>query len=218
MHQQIDFLLFLTSSVLLILAPGPDILFAMTQSLNHGRKAALLTVLGLALGNMVHITLVALGVVVFLKNFPIVFTLIKVFGALYLSYLAFSILWIRNHEEKIGNSNPDKSGLEIKKRNIAPWKHFARGFLMNVLNPKVALFFLSFFPQFLDPSVDSLNSTATIFFLGGIFMALVLIIFGSFAFAAAKLHAMVSEKSQFKKVMSYLSASIFLALALKLFF
>ena len=131
------FLIFLTSSLLLIIAPGPDNIFALTQGLSNGKKAGILTALGLSLGNIFHISLAALGISVIFQTSLVAFNVVKIVGGLYLFYLAYRAIKHRN----------DKVSLQTQAKESKA-KMFRRGFVMNILNPKVAVFFLAYFPQF----------------------------------------------------------------------
>jgi len=139
-----DFLYFLTASVLLTLSPGPDLIFVITQSVSRHWKAGVATALGLCSGLIVHTSVVALGAAVFLKSNPLLFSLVEYAGAAYLPYLAW-IVFRSNEQITLGKANiADLRGL------------YKKGVTMNLLNPKVPLFFLAFLPQFIP------NDTSTV--------------------------------------------------------
>ncbi len=197
------FLLFIPASILLILAPGPDIIFTITQGVTNGRRAGVATALGLCLGNSVHTIAAAFGLSIIFKTSALAFNGLKIFGVLYLVYLG--IMAIKNRHQLI---NLDK--------DIAPntKKLFIRGFFMNILNPKVAIFFLAFLPQF----VNSANGhiPLQIIILGLTFMSLVAIIFGTIGYSAGYLKNWLVKKTHLNKYISYLTASIFFGLGIKL--
>lgn len=197
-------LLFITSSILLILAPGPDIVFTITQGITNGRKAGFFTAMGLCLGNSVHTMAAAFGLSVIFKTSEVAFVLFKTLGALYLFYLAFKAIKHRNDPLALntGNDKANHKGL------------FLRGFFMNVLNPKVALFFLAFLPQFVNP--DYGNIPVQMILLGLIFMILVAVIFGSLGYFAGTFGDWVLKKPGFSKIMNLASATVFLGLGIKL--
>ena len=129
-------LVFIPTSLLLIIAPGPDILFVVAQGISSGKRAGFFTALGLAFGNSVHTLAAALGVSLIFKTSMITFIVFKAAGALYLFYLAYKA--IRHRKDLI----------KMNEQDSKPIHHLiGRGFLMNVLNPKVALFFWLFYPS-----------------------------------------------------------------------
>ncbi len=200
-----SFFLFLSASVLLILAPGPDIIFTLTQSITRGKKAGVMTALGLAVGNSVHTVGAALGLSIIFKTSIIAFNLFKIFGVCYLLYLAFQAIKHRNDPATIKEGPGITSGSSL----------FFKGFLMNVLNPKVAIFFLAFLPQFVNS--QSGNVTLQILILGCIFIVLVALIFGSIGYFAGSFRIFL-EKSSFSRYLNVSSAVIFIALGIKLAF
>ena len=133
---------FLIASVSLTLLPGPDNLFVLSISIVNGARAGIPTALGMAMGNFAHTTAVALGLSALVLASPVAFSIIKILGVAYLLYLA----WQSWH-------HPLHLSLQYPQAKYGPrssLKLFQRGVLMNLLNPKVALFFLAFFPQFVD--------------------------------------------------------------------
>ncbi len=197
-------LLFITSSILLILAPGPDIIFAITQGITNGRKAGFFTAMGLSLGNSVHTLAAAFGLSIIFKTSEIAFILFKTFGACYLFFLAYKAIKHRNDPLVVSEADS-----EVNHRGL-----ILRGFLMNVLNPKVALFFLAFLPQFVNPEYG--NVSLQMILLGLIFMVLVAIIFGSLGYFAGSFGDWILKKPGFSKLMNMTSATIFCALGVKL--
>jgi threonine/homoserine/homoserine lactone efflux protein len=196
-------ILFLTTSVLLILTPGPDILFAIAQGMNNGKKAGLLTAFGLAFGNIVHILAATLGIAAIFQTAPLAFSIIKSLGILYLFYLA---------HRAIKHRNDNLSFQETKKSSNL--KMFTRGFIMNVLNPKVALFFLAYFPQFITKG--TLSETLQMLILGSIFIVLVIIIFGAFGYFAGYIGFWLKKSPNFSKYMNIITAIVFIGLGVKI--
>jgi len=165
---------FLTASILLTLSPGPDIIYVLVQSISNGKKAGIITTLGLVSGIIIHTTLVAFGISAIIKASPILFTIIKILGALYLFYLAYKV-FKSDSSIAIGENNPPR-----RSRNL-----FGQGFIMNVLNPKVTIFFLAFFPGFLwEPEG---NTIYQFYILGFLFILQALLIFGSVALLAGRI-------------------------------
>lgn len=196
-------LTFIPASILLILAPGPDIVFLLTQSLSNGRIAGFATAMGLGLGNLFHTVLAALGVALLIQSTPTAFTVIKFAGAAYLLYLAWQAIKHRN------DAAGDASVVEIP-----PIKLFLRGLLMNILNPKVALFFLAFLPQFVDPS--SGNTSVQMLVLGVVFTLLTLFVFGSIGLFAGALSERFFGGSKAHPVFAWIVAAVFILLAIRL--
>ncbi|MDX1334417.1 MAG: LysE family translocator [Gammaproteobacteria bacterium] len=198
-------LLFLPVSVALTLAPGPDIVFLVTQASSRGPKAGLATALGLAAGNLVHTLAAVLGISVIFQTSELAFEGLKVAGALYLLYLAWQAL--RHRKEGVGLSHAEEA---------AGAALFMRGVLMNVLNPKVALFFLAFLPQFVNPAAGPVWSQMLV--LGVIFTLQVVVVFGVIGLAAGVIRQrLVAGRMGVLTCLSpYLVAGIFIALALRL--
>lgn len=165
---------FVGAAVLLTLMPGPDILFVITQSITRGRKSGIVFAAGLCTGLIVHVTAVCLGVSVLLRSSPFAFTLLKFAGAAYLFYLGIRAFLARRENHFTLSESVGITG-----------KLYTKGILMNVLNPKVILFFLAFFPQFIPP--DAANPLGRMVLLGLIFMGQAFLIFSLVAVLADRL-------------------------------
>jgi len=193
---------FFAASVALALAPGPDNLFVLAQSALHGKKAGLLVTLGLCTGLFVHTTAVALGVAVIFQTSEFAFVTLKLVGAAYLLYLAYGAF---NAGASSGGKAPESSSAR---------ELYLRGIIMNATNPKVALFFLAFLPQFTDPSLGSV--TLQIVFLGGLFLLATLWVFGSIAWFAGGISERFISAPRAQVVLNKLAAIVFGILALRL--
>ncbi len=194
---------FIIASLLLIIAPGPDIIFLITQSLNNGAKAGFLTALGLASGNLIHTAAAALGISVLIKTSTLTFTSLKFLGAAYLLYLAYSVI--------TPDEPPDKQFIAPSGREISFYK---KGLFLNVLNPKISLFFLSFLPQFIPTS--STNQHIDIIFLGILFTIMVTIIFGGIGLLTGTVEQKFHMESLQFKFFNWVTAFIFILLAINL--
>ena len=203
MISQPEFSYFIIASLLLIIAPGPDMIFLITQSFNNGSKAGFLTALGLASGNLIHTAAAALGVSLIIQTSEIAFTGLKYIGMAYLLYLAYQM---------IKSDNPSNQEQEILNCGYASF--YKKGLLINVLNPKIALFFLAFLPQFV-PSSSTQQHIDTIF-LGILFTAMVVIIFGGISLLSARIKKTIHINSVSYKLFNWLTAIIFILLAVKL--
>lgn len=137
--------LFLVSSLLLHLTPGQDTLYILGRCVAQGKRAGIFSVIGITTGVLIHTLLAALGLSVILATSAMVFAMVKYAGAAYLVWLGIGLL---RHSHNHKNRLPDQVV------SLRPWKLFRQGVLTNVLNPKVALFFLSFLPQFVNPRAD----------------------------------------------------------------
>ena len=149
-----NFYLFLTVSILINLSPGPDMLYTAARSLSQGTKAGIFSALGIFTGCLFHTAAAVLGLSVILAQSSFWFGIIKYAGAAYLIYLGI---------KSILNNQPPETEL-VTLSAIPHRKIFMQGFITNLLNPKVAIFFLSFLPQFIDPSSPYIKEQ--IFFLG----------------------------------------------------
>ena len=195
-------LVFITASVALGLAPGPDNIFVLTQSALNGRKAGILITLGLCTGLIVHTAAVALGVAAIFQTSEIAFTGLKILGAVYLVYIAFLAF-------KASATNIDQSVAEI-----APGQLYIRGIIMNITNPKVAIFFLAFLPQFSDPARGSV--TIQILAFGGLFIVCAFMVMGSIAWFSGFLGDWLKTSDKAQIIMNRIAGTIFIGLALRL--
>jgi threonine/homoserine/homoserine lactone efflux protein len=131
--------LFLLATITLNLTPGPDMLYVIARSVGQGRRAGVVSALGIGTGTLVHMFAVALGLATLLRSVPVAYDAVKYIGAAYLLYLGVRI-WL----------SKESSHGETRLRKESYGRIFGQGIATNVLNPKVALFFLAFLPQFID--------------------------------------------------------------------
>jgi RhtB (resistance to homoserine/threonine) family protein len=153
-----DLALFIVSGLLLNIAPGPDSILIMTRSATQGWRAGSMAALGIGTGTLVHVFAAALGLSALLATSATAFTIVKLAGAAYLLYVGIGML----RGEKSGTQESVAQVSSLPYRKI-----FVQGFLTNVLNPKVAVFFLAFVPQFIAP--DAPNKALSFIVLGCIF-------------------------------------------------
>jgi threonine/homoserine/homoserine lactone efflux protein len=135
-----NLLLFLSAGILLNLTPGPDMTYVITRSIAEGRRAGIVSSLGIATGTLVHTTLVALGLASLLAAVPVAFEIVKYAGAAYLIFIGVQLL--RSRDEAFAAAAIEPARLRAIYR---------QGVITNVLNPKVAIFFIAFLPQFVSP-------------------------------------------------------------------
>ena len=195
---------FVIASVVLSLVPGPDNIFVMTHSALKGWRIGFYTTLGLCTGLIGHTVLVAIGVSVIFQTSAVAFNGLKIIGACYLLYLAW--LSVQNKELNLGGNDNDSTNRS----------YYLTGVIMNLTNPKVALFFLVFLPQFVNTGND--NVTLQIFSLGLLFIVSALCVFTSIAYLASLLEDILKKSKTVNKNLNILAALIYVALAFNLFF
>lgn len=193
---------FLGASILLTIAPGPDNVYVVTQGISRGRKAAVLTAIGMCSGISVHTT-AALGISAIFYSSAVAFSIVKFAGAAYLLFLAWKTVMEQKDIELSGND-----------RKLSGFALFRRGFIMNVLNPKVALFFLAFLPQFV--SQGSGNVALEMIMLGLIFMVQGMIIFTTIGLLSGAIGNYLLKKPKVSRIFSWLTAAIFATLGIRL--
>lgn len=172
------------------------------QSIVNGRKFGLATVAGLISGCLVHTTLVAFGVSVIIKENDSLFFVIKLFGALYLLYLAFKVYRSKSELKLNSEHIPKKSTSQL----------FKQGFIMNVLNPKVSIFFLAFFPGFLFSK--SLSTVVQFYVLGLIFMFVSAIVFSTIAILAGSISEYIKQHKHVGLYLKWLQIVVFVGIAI----
>ena len=198
-------LAFSIATFALALSPGPDNIFVLIQSMTNGKKFGLAVVAGLMTGCLVHTTLLAFGVSAVIKESPTIFTIIKIFGAFYLIYLS---IMVYKGGDAI-NISTDKKG----EKNLAAL--FKQGFIMNVLNPKVTIFFLAFFPGFLFS--DSINTIVQFYVLGFLFIAVSSIVFGAIAILSGSISDFLKGNKYMGSVLKWVQIVVFIGIAIYLF-
>ena len=196
-------LVFFSTSVLLALAPGPDILFVLAQAAQQGKRAGLLVTLGLCTGLLVHTSAVTLGLAAVYAQSGLAFTVLKVAGALYLAYLAWQSF-------RAGAQTGEASRVD----RLAPAKLYRRGIIMNITNPKVSIFFLAFLPQFADPVRGSLP--LQLLELGAFFILATIVVFGLVSLLAGAVGERFRRSSKAQKLLNRLAGTVFALLAVKL--
>lgn len=196
-------MVFFAATIALAIAPGPDNLFVLTQSALYGRSAGLIVTIGLCTGVIAHTTAVAFGVAAIFATSAVAFNALKILGAGYLLYLAWQAF-------RAGTTSVEQGGQEV----LGNRELYLRGIIMNITNPKVAIFFLAFLPQFADPDHGSLS--LQIFLLGGMFVVSALIVFSAIAWFAGYLGEWLKSSPKAQVVMNRVAGAVFAALALRL--
>ena len=208
-----NLLFFVSASLLLIVAPGPDIVFLVTQGVTRGPRAGFETAMGLAAGNLVHTTAAALGVSVIFRASPVAFQVLKLAGVAYLLFLAWKA--VRSSTRPTTDGIPETTATGLLASSDRSGGLFWRGFLMNVLNPKVAFFFLAFLPQFATPTAGPIAVQMAVY--GILFTALVVFVFGTFGLLAGTVRGWLTRKpGTGTRGFGWIVALVYVALAIKL--
>ncbi|MEZ4388549.1 MAG: LysE family translocator [Candidatus Krumholzibacteriia bacterium] len=196
---------YLAACILLTIAPGPDNVLVVSLGLSRGRRPAVLAAWGMVSGVLVHTTAAALGLSAVLAASPLAFRAVQIAGAGYLLWLAVRILRERGHGPQAG----------ADRAPVGHWALYRRGFLMNVLNPKVALFFLAFLPQFV--SADRVWPVwLQMVVLGLVFMVQAGLIFTAFGLFAGTLGDVLTRRPWVQTLFDWLTAAVFAGLGVAL--
>lgn len=179
---------FLVASMLLTILPGPDNIFVLTESLTKGKRNGQATAMGLSLGVLVHTIAAATGLSLIIQQSAVAFSIIKYAGAAYLFYLAYKAI-IEKHAYIILDTDQEKKDAKFSTL-------VAKGFYMNVLNPKVALFFIAFLPQFV--SKNGFDLPVQMIILGLVFMLQSMLIFSVISLLSSKLTRHVNSPKVWK--------------------
>jgi threonine/homoserine/homoserine lactone efflux protein len=191
--------LFVGAALLLLVVPGPSVLYIVTQSVSHGRRAGMASVAGITTGTLVHIAAATIGLSALLASSAIAFDVVKYLGAAYLIVVGIRRL--------AGLERPDE-GRAAGSRSLS--RLYRQGIVVNVLNPKTALFFLAFLPQFVDSTRGA--AWAQILLLGLLFAALGFLSDGAWALVAGTLGERLRGSRRFPQVQRYVSGSVFVGL------
>ncbi len=194
--------IFFAASIALALAPGPDNIFVLTQSARYGYKAGVLIMLGLCSGLIVHTTAVSLGVAAVFQTSPLAFHVLKITGAVYLLYLAWQAFQAR--ASALDDDDTCMNGHQL----------YVQGVIMNITNPKVAIFFLAFLPQFTDPSYGSIR--LQMLMLGGVFMIAGMWVFSLIVWGAGFIREWFKASPRAPLLMNRIAGVVFIGLALRL--
>lgn len=192
---------FALATLLLALSPGPDNIFVLTQSVARGSKYGIAIASGLITGCIVHTSVVALGFAVIIRDNEWLLYTIKIAGAVYLLYLAYKI-YKSDASIEFGDTQASSQGL---------WKLYRVGITMNLLNPKVTLFFLALLPQFVI--ANSYADWMQIYMLGIVFMIVSLVVFYTIALLAGKAASFIKTSKWFSPAMKWTQIVVFIGIA-----
>lgn len=200
-----DLFFFLLAAFILVISPGPNMIYLISRSITQGKKAGLTSLAGVVCGFLFHIVMVSFGLTAVLFAVPYAYIVLKILGTIYLLYLAYQAI------------KPNgKNIFEVDKNMTAdgPKKLFAVGFLTNVLNPKVAVFYLSFFPQFIKPQYGSIFTQSLELGLIQIFTSFTVNFI--IVLTAAKAASFFAKNPIWIKVQKWFMASVLIFLAVKM--
>ena len=203
MLQEISFVLFLTASLVVIVAPGPDNILVLTRGISQGRKAAVASAAGASLGLVCHSLFAAAGLSAILAQSAVAFALVKYAGAAYLIYLGAKALLSRE-----GFAVPG-GGRTIRLRSV-----FVQGVASNIMNPKIAVFFLAYLPQFADPTTGSMGPQLLL--LGLAFALLTLLVFSVLGYFSGSLGDTLERRPRLSDALRWFTGGVFIALGLRL--
>ena len=192
---------FILAVSILAISPGPDNIFALMQSVVHGKKYGLATITGLMTGCIVHTTFVAVGISTIIKENNTIFLVIKILGAVYLLYLAYKVI--------TGGSEISMSTEKIDKKT--PFQLFKIGFIMNVLNPKVTLFFLALFPGFLFSEI--LPISLQFYILGSLFILVSFVVFSLIAILGGTISEKIKTSKNIGVWLQWMQVFVFIGIA-----
>ena len=191
--------LFVGAAMLLLVVPGPSVLYIVTQSISHGRRAGVASVAGITTGTLVHIVAATVGLSALLASSALAFDVVKYLGAAYL--IAVGI-------RRLAGREPEQRPHLRRTRNLG--RLYRQGIVVNVLNPKTALFFLAFLLQFVEPARGA--AWLQILALGVLFAALGFLSDGAWAFVAGTLGERLRRSARFPAIQRYVSGSVFVGL------
>ena len=190
---------FVVAALALLVVPGPAVLYVVARSIQHGRRAGLASVLGIHVGTLVHIGAATLGLSALVVSSAVAFTAVKIAGAVYLVGLGLWTLFSRGAEMDVALGG---------ERNLR--RAFAQGIVVNVLNPKTALCFLAFLPQFVDP--DASHPAVQIAFLGVLFALLGLVTDSIWAVASGTAGGVLRRSKRFARGQRYVTGTVYVGL------
>jgi threonine/homoserine/homoserine lactone efflux protein len=193
---------FVLAVSLLAISPGPDNIFVLMQSVVHGKKYGISTIAGLMSGCLVHTTFVAFGVSTIIKENNTIFLVIKLLGAIYLCFLSYKVF-------------KSDAAITMTTQNIqkkTPFQLFKMGFLMNVLNPKVTIFFLALFPGFLFS--NELSTVVQFYVLGAVFILVSFVIFSTIALLGGSISERIQQNKEIGIWLKWMQIIVFIGIAL----
>ncbi|MDQ7051234.1 MAG: LysE family translocator [Enterobacterales bacterium] len=205
---------FLSSAIALNIAPGPDLIYILSKTLSAGKRAGLVSVLGLSCGAFIHFLLAATGVSLILKSSLLVFTLVKLMGAGYLLFLAYQNLHADNTNLGLSSSTIKQDNHLSTRTTESLLDIFKQAALVDLFNPKVALFFIAYLPAFVRENSTSISFQ--LLYLGGLVILIAIIIESIYVVVGAKLASSIKANNHFQYYINRTVSLILTLLAIKL--
>lgn len=197
-----NYLLFMGAAFMICIVPGPDLLYVIANGIGKGSKGGVVASLGLAVGMLIHTIGVVLGVSILISEVPIILQIIKITGAIYLLYIGYLTYKGAKSKVKFHQGNTEVSLFEIFKRAI----------ITNLLNPKVAIFFLAFLPQFVSENGKNVQKQLLVF--GLLFLLIGLLVDGLVGFISGQVKEIIAKNNQAIFRLNMFSSGVFIALGL----
>ena len=201
MPEPTTILLFSGAALALLVVPGPSVIYIVTRGIHQGRAAAIVSVIGVTTATLVHTVFAAAGLSALLASSAVAFAIVKYAGSAYLIYLALRT-WFDRSDERLHVPRPAADLRRV----------YLEGFLVNLLNPKTALFILALLPQFVDPARGAAG--VQILLLGGILASLGLLSDGAYALASGSIGSWLRRRSSIAGIQRRVSAAIYAALGI----
>lgn len=200
-----NFITFIITAILFVMTPGIDTMFVLNKSIGQGKKSGVYATLGINTGVLTHSFIGALGLSVLIAKSAFAFTVIKYVGAVYLIYLG--VIKLKTKNGRLVNA-------EVDTKKTLPKSDFWTGFLTNTLNPKVALFFLAFFPQFISP--EQINNPVPFILLGVTFAIIGIVWYLSLTLLASVFFEKINNNPKFGLRLNKFSGLAFIVMGLKI--
>lgn len=199
-----EIILFALAALIMVLSPGPNMIYLISRSLSQGKKAGIISLFGIMCGFLFHILMVSFGLTAIFFAVPYAFIVVKFLGVGYLLYLAYKTVTSKNKIFEAGSNLKADKAIKL----------FNAGLFTNILNPKMAIFYLSFFPQFIKPEYGSILGQS--FQLGVIQIVISFSINFLIVVSAAKMASWFAKKPLWLKIQKWFMASILSGLAIKM--
>ncbi len=200
-------ILFFSSTLAITVSPGPDLIYVLSKTITQGRRVGFASSLGVCTGAFIHVLAAALGLSAIIATSAVAFSVVKYIGVGYLVYLGIQALMSKGVMFDIQNSNTKKT---------TPWNAFGQGALVDILNPKAAIFFMAFLPQFIRPELG--HSSAQILLLGVLVILVAIIVEFSLVLTAARTTGFFRKNPRFSVWLDRILGSVLIGLAVRLAF
>lgn len=197
-----NFILFIAASVVIIITPGPDMIYVLTQGIARGKKAGVLSAVGVVSGLFVHTVVAAVGLGIIIATSQIAYSVVKYIGAAYLLYLG-----VRAIKEKAEIRINNGTGADEKKVYI-------NGFLSNLFNPKIIVFFIAYLPQFINPS--KIDTQIGLIILGLSFSVMGAVFLSIVGYAAGRIGDIIKKSDAIIRIAGKMSGGVMIGLGLRL--